>query len=70
MDFLLMLLKQMELLWAWGANSSGQLGDGTIMTVRSSPVQVGSDTDWESVAGGGLHAAAIKTNGTMWAWGD
>lgn len=55
-------------LWAWGANSSGQLGDGTI-TAKSSPVQIGSDTNWASVIAGLQSALATKTDGTLWSWG-
>ena len=35
-------------LWAWGQNDHGRLGDNSIIN-RSSPVQVGSATDWNSV---------------------
>jgi alpha-tubulin suppressor-like RCC1 family protein len=68
-------------LWAWGRNYAasgvdilgGQLGDGTVVN-RSSPVQIGSLTNWKQVstgrAGSGrAFTAAIKTNGTVWAWG-
>ena len=58
-------------LWSWGANGFGQLGDGTTDN-RSSPVQVGGLTDWLSVNTSGdnpTHMLAIKTNGTIWAWG-
>ena len=36
----------------------------------SSPTQVGTDTTWKEVIGLGSNAWAIKTNGTMWAWGS
>jgi alpha-tubulin suppressor-like RCC1 family protein len=56
-------------LWAWGCNGSGRLGDNTA-TSRSSPVLVvGGFTDWCQVAAGGCHTAALRTNGTLWAWG-
>ena len=56
-------------LWAWGRNLySGNLGDGTTIN-RSSPVQIGGLTDWRFASGGRFHSHAIKTNGTLWAWG-
>jgi len=55
-------------LWSWGGNGDGQLGDGTTVN-RSSPVQVGSLTNWSQVSVGRFHTAAVKTDGTMWAWG-
>jgi len=56
-------------LYAWGYNAAGALGDGTTVT-RSSPVQIGSSTDWEYVSSGVAHSQAIKTNGTLWGWGN
>ena len=55
--------------WAWGSNFAGQLGDNTA-TGRSSPVSVvGGFTDWVTVNAGGAHTAAVRANGTAWAWG-
>ena len=58
-------------LWTWGYNSSGQLGNNTASTTvyYSSPIQVGSLTNWKQVAAGHDHTAAITTNGTLWTWG-
>lgn len=56
-------------LWAWGINSDGQLGDGTI-TTRSNPVRIGTDENWEMVACGYKHTVAVRKDGTLWAWGD
>jgi len=55
--------------WAWGSNTCGRLGDGTV-TSRSSPVSVvGGFTDWCQISGGGFQSLAVRTNGTAWAWG-
>jgi alpha-tubulin suppressor-like RCC1 family protein len=58
-------------LWAWGDNYYGQLGIGTsgLYSEQYSPVQVGSGTTWASVTAGIFNTLAIKTDGTLWAWG-
>ena len=43
-------LKTDGTIWAWGNNTNGALGQNNT-THYSSPVQVGSDTDWANVAG-------------------
>ena len=61
-------------LWGWGFNGSGTLGVSNT-TNYSSPVQVGALTNWSKIAvandsSGGGHVLAIKTDGTLWAWGS
>ena len=57
-------------LWLWGRNSYGQLGDNTI-AAKSSPVQtIAGGTNWKLVGCGQYHIAAIKTDGTLWLWGQ
>jgi alpha-tubulin suppressor-like RCC1 family protein len=57
-------------LWSWGRNNLGQLGDNTIVS-KSSPVQtIAGGTNWKQVSCGKFLAAAIKTDGTLWTWGD
>ena len=57
-------------LWTWGGNSQGQLGTNNLDT-RSTPVTTfaGGNT-WKSVACGSNHTAAIKTDGSLWIWGE
>ena len=58
-------------LWAWGSTGSGRLGIGpTYVLQQTTPIQVGLDTDWATVAAGRRHSIGIKTDGTLWAWGD
>ena len=56
-------------IWTWGSDSRGRLGLGTVDIDRSSPTQIGTLTDWESVSAGKQFSTAIKTNGTLWSWG-
>ncbi|WP_295449705.1 Ig-like domain repeat protein, partial [uncultured Thiodictyon sp.] len=72
-DYDSLALKADGTLWAWGANDHGQLGDGTT-TQRLFPVQVLSAVAamaGSTVAGGGTfsHTLALKTDGTLLAWG-
>jgi alpha-tubulin suppressor-like RCC1 family protein len=57
-------------LWIWGRNTTGQLGINDALD-RSTPVTTFlGGTNWKQVAGGGNHTAAIKTDGTLWVWGN
>ncbi|MCX5784055.1 MAG: hypothetical protein NTX59_00010 [Elusimicrobia bacterium] len=67
-EFHTLAVTQSGTLWAWGANSTGQLGIDSL-TDQSTIKQVGADFDWWSVSGGDYHSLAIKTDGTLWAWG-
>ncbi|MBI3986278.1 MAG: hypothetical protein HY343_05135, partial [Lentisphaerae bacterium] len=54
--------------WAWGQNSLGQLGVGSYL-VKTTPVQV-SNLTATTIAAGGYHSLARKSDGTVWTWGQ
>ena len=61
-----------KILYVWGKNSNGQLGDGTT-TSRSSPVTTAAGgNDWKLVAissNNNNHALAIRSDNKLWGWG-
>lgn len=57
-------------LWVWGNNYFGGLGLGSSSNYNIlSPVQLGSLTNWLKLSAGYGSNFAIKTDGTLWAWG-
>jgi alpha-tubulin suppressor-like RCC1 family protein len=54
--------------WAWGANTNGQLGDGTT-TAHATPTAIATLSDVTHVASGASHMIALKSDGTVWGWG-
>jgi alpha-tubulin suppressor-like RCC1 family protein len=61
-------LKEDGSAWAWGNNSSGQLGNNT-GTNTSSPISVVGNHSFVQISVGGDHTVALKENGSVWAWG-
>jgi alpha-tubulin suppressor-like RCC1 family protein len=58
-------------LWTWGRGGYGQLGNNSIASNRSSPAQITSGgTNWRQIASASSGITALKTDGTLWAWGD
>ncbi|MBI2372132.1 MAG: RCC1 repeat-containing protein, partial [Deltaproteobacteria bacterium] len=62
--------------WAWGSNHFGQVGDGTPVNIWLTPRPVGDPRDptWfqtgaTALAAGVEHNLAVKSDGTVWAWG-
>ena len=55
-------------LWAWGEDTSGQLGNNST-TNSDVLVPVSGLTDVTAVAGGRTAGYAVRSDGTVWAWG-
>lgn len=60
-------LKNDSMIWAWGRNTNGQLGNGTY-TASNIPVIVSSLMGVNQIAGGSAHSAALKNDSTVWTW--
>lgn len=58
-------------LWYWGASWSDVININLGPTAYriTTPVQIGTDTDWVSVATGSNRIVAVKADGSLWAWG-
>src|SRR5918993_2960617 len=58
--------------YGWGGNYDGQLGNGTSGpgTDANTPVAVGNLSGVKSVKAGCGHGLAVKTDGTVRAWGS
>ncbi len=63
--------------FSWGDNGYGQLGDGTeadesngFFNVKNIPGLVFDLNDVIAVAAGSSYSLALKSDGTVWSWGD
>ncbi len=58
-------------LWSWGHNIYGLLGIGYEKdTLISSPNRIGIDNDWTYITNAEEHVAALKSDGSLWTWGN
>lgn len=63
---------------AWGTDGNGQLGDGsattaggtTLVTVATDAAGTTPLTNIIAVGGGANHSIALRSDGTVWTWGD
>ncbi len=57
--------------YTWGRNAHGELGQGTTDTAaHPTPTVIAGFGDVRAVAGGRESSFAIKTDGTLWSWGN
>jgi len=64
-------LKSDGTVWSWGYNQYGQLGNDTKTDATyDAPVQVTGLANVVKVAAGVYTSYAIKSDGTLWAWGN
>lgn len=65
-------LKNDGTVWSWGRNVEGQLGNGTqgASSYSSTPVQATGVSSIIAIAGGRYWSAALRSDGTIWTWGQ
>ncbi len=56
-------------LWLWGGEHSPQHSYDDDRRGSLVPLQIGTDTDWASVATSHDHVLALKKDGSLWTWG-
>lgn len=61
--------------WSWGWNFDGELGHGQpcapgVDCLTRVPVQVSGLTGVTALASGAYHGLALRSDGTVWAWGS
>ena len=57
-------------LWGWGDSLWGEVGTGTFGVDVLAPTRIGTASNWKSVAAGATFSLGVRTDGTLWAWGD
>lgn len=59
-------------LWTWGEAGYGWqvLGLGSNVRTQACLRRIGLDTNWVNIAVGGSTTLALKSDGTIWAWGE
>ena len=59
-------------IWSFGRNNQGQLAiDSFEINSKSIPIQAAENSEnWKFISAGFEFGAGIKTNGTLWTWGD
>jgi alpha-tubulin suppressor-like RCC1 family protein len=65
-------LRRDTTLWCWGDNGEGAAGIGSTADNVTRPHQVTTPAadGWASIAVGPDHTCAVRTDSTLWCWGD
>ena len=64
-----MALKNDGSLWDWGENDQGEVGQSNLKHHYSPPTRIGTETNWTQICSSLSHSLALKSDGSLWAWG-
>jgi alpha-tubulin suppressor-like RCC1 family protein len=64
------IIKSNGTLFGTGTSDFGQLGTGSSNAINATLQQIGSATNWFKIAPSDEMTIALKTNGTIWGWGQ
>ena len=64
-----LLYTNTNVLYGWGLNDNGRVGDNTIVSKLSPVTVVGGITNWRQVAAGGGFSLALTSSGILYSWG-
>lgn len=57
-------------LYCWGEGTEGQLGIGSTPATQLTPAEISGGGQWVDVSAGRVHACGIKSDHTLWCWGQ
>jgi alpha-tubulin suppressor-like RCC1 family protein len=63
-------INESQELHCWGNNGNGRTGLNTILGFTSLPEEVSGGGNWKKIAAGLTHTCGIKTDDTLWCWGQ
>jgi alpha-tubulin suppressor-like RCC1 family protein len=63
-------IKVNKSLYGWGRNYNGNVGIGTISMYQATPAIIGPANSWIKFEAGTYIAMGMRTNHTLWAWGE
>ncbi|MFN3827130.1 MAG: RCC1 domain-containing protein [Micavibrio sp.] len=63
-------IKTDNTLWCWGSNSGGATGLGTTTGTTIQPTEVSGGGKWMSIATNWESSCGVKTDNSLWCWGE
>lgn len=69
-DWYCVALKANGTIWEWGLMNTMRIKDHITYERQTTPKQIGKNKDWSDIAGRGDHYFGIRSDGSLWGWGE